>query len=151
MSVRVPVLTIVLCLPWSWQTLAMTDQDCQAHWVEADANGDGSLTAGEADRYLGAMRLVGQPAPAEGNITAPVFLERCRDDAFTTATVDPSAPFAGANSFTEGQAQDRIIAAGLTGVSSLRKDGGGIWRGTATRNGRSVNVAVDYKGNVVVN
>jgi len=59
------------------------------------------------------------------------------------------APIKGANSFTEAQAKDRALAAGLTSVSSLVKDGDGIWRGTAMKNGKTQKVAVDFKGNVV--
>ena len=54
----------------------------------------------------------------------------------------------GRNSFTEGQAQGRIAKAGYTGVSKLAKDANGVWRGTATKGGAKVNVALDYKGNV---
>ncbi len=57
----------------------------------------------------------------------------------------------GANSFTEGQAQDRALAAGFSDVSALQKDDKGIWRGSANKEGKSVKVAVDYKGNVVSN
>ena len=62
---------------------------------------------------------------------------------------NPGAPVAGANSFTEGQAKSRIEAKGFTAVSDLKKDDQSIWRGTATRDGQTVNVALDYKGNVV--
>jgi hypothetical protein len=34
-------------------------------------------------------------------------------------------------------------------VSDLKKDDDGIWRGTASQGGKSVQIAVDYKGNVV--
>ena len=34
-------------------------------------------------------------------------------------------------------------------VSSLVKDGDGIWRGTAMKDGKIQKVAVDFKGNVV--
>jgi len=60
------------------------------------------------------------------------------------------APLPGANSFTEGQARARIEAGGFTAVSGLRKDEHSIWRGTAMKDGRTVNVALDYKGNLVV-
>ena len=62
---------------------------------------------------------------------------------------NPGAPVAGANSFTEGQAKSRIEAHGFTNVAGLRKDGDGVWRGTATQAGRSVKVSVDFQGNVV--
>jgi hypothetical protein len=67
------------------------------------------------------------------------------DDGTRTAT----APAAGANSFTEGQAKSRIEAAGFTGVSDLQKDDQGVWRGKAQRAGQQVSVALDYQGNVV--
>jgi putative membrane protein len=54
----------------------------------------------------------------------------------------------GANSFTEGQARDRISDAGFSDVQGLRLDEQGIWRGRAIRNGRQTGVALDYQGNV---
>ena len=62
---------------------------------------------------------------------------------------NPGAPAAGANSFTEAQAKSRIEKAGYTNVSSLSKDKDGIWKGTASKGGTSVVVALDYQGNVV--
>jgi hypothetical protein len=61
---------------------------------------------------------------------------------------NPGAPVAGANSFTEGQAKSRIEANGYANVSDLRKDGQGVWRGKATKDGKSVNVSLDFQGNV---
>ena len=63
---------------------------------------------------------------------------------------NPGAPVSGANSFTEGQAKSRIESSGYTNVSGLRKDDQGVWRGTATKDGRSVNVSLDFQGNVGV-
>jgi putative membrane protein len=60
----------------------------------------------------------------------------------------PNAPLPGANSFTEGQARERIQNSGFSNVTGLRKDDNGIWRGLATRNGAQLPVAVDYQGNV---
>lgn len=57
-------------------------------------------------------------------------------------------PVAGANSYTQGEAVGRIRAKGYTHVSMLRKDGQGIWRGTARRNGHNGPVSVDFQGNV---
>ena len=59
-----------------------------------------------------------------------------------------TAPVAGANSFTEGEAKSRIEARGFANVSELKKDDQGIWRGKAMRNGRNVDVALDFQGNV---
>jgi len=65
-----------------------------------------------------------------------------------TATTETKAPEAGANSFTEAQAKDRIEKAGFTQVTGLRKDDQGIWRATATKGGAQVNVSLDFRGNV---
>lgn len=59
-----------------------------------------------------------------------------------------AGPIPGANSFTEGQARGRIEGAGFAEVVDLRKDDQGIWRGRANRNGQTVEVALDYQGNV---
>ena len=63
-------------------------------------------------------------------------------------TVDDGQAKHGANSFTQGQAQTHIEKAGFTGVSGLTKGQDGVWRGMAMRDGQSVNVAMDFKGNV---
>jgi hypothetical protein len=75
----------------------------------------------------------------------------------TTPTAPPAAmpktetpPVAGANSFTEAQAKDRMEKAGFMQVSNLKKDDNGIWRGSAMQGGKQVSVALDFRGNVVV-
>lgn len=62
---------------------------------------------------------------------------------------NPGAPVAGKNSFTEGQAKSRIEAKGYTKVTNLKKDDSGVWRGKATKDGKSVDVSLDFQGNVV--
>jgi periplasmic protein CpxP/Spy len=72
----------------------------------------------------------------------------------TTQTPAPATqqpPAAGANSFTEAQAQERIEKAGFTEVKALKKDDQGIWRATAMQSGKQVNVALDFQGNVASN
>ena len=54
----------------------------------------------------------------------------------------------GANSFTEGEARARLEKSGYADAKNLMKDGDGIWRGTAMHGGKSVNVGLDFKGNV---
>lgn len=73
------------------------------------------------------------------------------DDTTTNKMMAPAANSAmsGANSFTEGQAKARIEDAGYSGVSGLKKDDMGIWRGMASKNGQSVPVGLDFKGNIV--
>ena len=55
----------------------------------------------------------------------------------------------GKNSFTESQAKDRITEAGYADVGALKLDDKGIWRATASKDGNSVSVGLDYQGNVV--
>ena len=99
---------------------AANDADCSAEWAQADANKDGVLHGPEADRYLASIRIRSQASPLKG-----------------------------ANSFTENQAKDRAVAAGVSDVSTLQKDADGIWRGTGKKGGSDVEIAVDFKGNVV--
>ncbi|PTM41507.1 PepSY domain-containing protein [Bosea sp. 124] len=68
-----------------------------------------------------------------------------------TAPADANAPLPGANSFTEGQAKSRLEANGYTNVMDLKKDDNGVWKGKATNAGATVNVSVDYRGNIVKN
>lgn len=55
----------------------------------------------------------------------------------------------GHNSFTKGQARDRMTKAGYADISNLSLDQDGVWRASATRNGQPVNLALDYKGALV--
>jgi hypothetical protein len=60
-----------------------------------------------------------------------------------------TAPVEGANSFTEGQAKDRIEKAGYTEVKDLNKDDKGIWMASGMKDGKAVMIALDYQGNIV--
>ena len=62
-----------------------------------------------------------------------------------------AAPLAGANSFTMAQAQTRLKDNGFTQVSELVKDANSVWRGQAMKDSKTVDVAVDYKGNITTN
>lgn len=54
----------------------------------------------------------------------------------------------GANSFTEAQAKSRLEDHGFSGVTGLTKDEAGIWWATASKDGKSVKVGLDYQGNI---
>ena len=60
-----------------------------------------------------------------------------------------TAPVAGRNSFTEGEAKSRIEKMGFSDVSNLQKDDQGVWRGRAMKDGKTVDVSLDYQGNVI--
>jgi hypothetical protein len=61
---------------------------------------------------------------------------------------EATAPAAGASSFTEDQARQRITDAGYTDVSGLTKAADGSWQATASLSGQQTSVVVDYQGNV---
>lgn len=60
-------------------------------------------------------------------------------------------PAAGANSFSDGQAKGHIENSGYSNVTDLSKDANGLWHAKAMKGGKSVNVSLDFKGNVVAN
>jgi hypothetical protein len=66
----------------------------------------------------------------------------------TTGTNNSTTPVAGANSFTMAEAKSRIEARGYSDVHGLKKDGNGVWRGTATKDGQAGPVSLDFQGNV---
>ena len=61
-----------------------------------------------------------------------------------------TAPVSGRNSFTEGEAKSRIEKMGFSNVTNLKKDDNGVWRGRATKDGKTVDVSLDYQGNVIL-
>ena len=128
---------------------ASSDAECQDMWQKADVNHDGTLSDAEAQRYLAMMRVREHRLPTNNKIDRAAFLDACKADVFAPHKADAGAPLKGANSFTEGQARDRALANGFGNVSDMKKDDDGIWRGHATQNGKQVEIAVDYKGNVV--
>jgi hypothetical protein len=91
-----------------------------------------------------ALLLAGSPALAQ---TTP-STDGETPAVATPETTNPTAPVAGANSFTEAQAKERIEAAGFSDVSSLKLDDQGVWQATAMKDGKSAAVALDYQGNV---
>ena len=133
-------------------SFAATDAECTDAFMRADMNKDGMLSEAEAGRYYASMRVRNSPV-TDGKLSKDAFMTHCKAGDFTLTGYKPEtgAPFSGANSFTENQAKDRIIAAGYTDVAGLAKDANGVWRGGAMQDGKKVNVAVDYKGNVVIN
>jgi hypothetical protein len=81
-----------------------------------------------------------QSSPAQSGPQNPAIKSTDQNNA--------SQPVAGANSFTKSQARSRLMAHGYTHVSDLQKDSSGVWRGTASKDGHSGPVSVDYQGNI---
>lgn len=100
-----------------------------------------ALVTGLATAALGDGAFAQNVPPANPNAGTPAIANPNANN--------PGAPATGANSFTEGQAKSRIEAAGYSNVSGLIKDKNGIWRGKASKAGASVDVALDFQGNVV--
>jgi len=129
---------------------AATDAECRDMWKKADANSDGMLSDRESLRYAALMRVGNRTMAAEGRISQAEFMDACKADTYAPRKAEEGAPLKGANSFTEGQAKDRAVGhGGVESVAGLKKDDDGIWRGTGTQGGKTVQIAVDYKGNVV--
>ena len=94
-----------------------------------------------AAALLASFGAIAQPANRDANTPAEINTPN--------SAPNPGAPVSGANSFTEGQAKSRIEANGYANVSGLRKDNAqGVWRGKAMKDGKSVNVSIDFQGNV---
>ena len=136
-----------LALPATLQ--AASESDCQAEWRAADRNGDGFLEGVEAGRYLAYLRLGRDPLPEDGRLTRASFLAACRADRLGVGSAEASAPALAAAGLTAEQARDRAQAAGYSSVSSLVRDGDGVWRASAMKDGKATRIVVGHDGRVV--
>ena len=102
-------------------------------------------------RSMIAVLFVASAIPAMAETNMKPANQDARTPAVNTPNTppNPAAPVAGANSFTEGQAKSRIESKGFKSVSHVKKDDTGVWRGQAMQNDKTVNVSVDFQGNVV--
>jgi len=100
------------------------------------ASAGANATAGAAGGMADAGGAVSPPSSAQNE---PINTD-------TNKTETAQTP--GSNSFTEGQARGHIENAGYTDVTGLTKTPDGLWTGSAKKNGKSVQVSVDYKGAV---
>ncbi|HYE46321.1 MAG TPA: hypothetical protein VEA44_11185 [Caulobacter sp.] len=91
-----------------------------------------------------------EDAPATTDTTnGPVVSEPAPNAAVdTTPTTGDAGPTPGASSFTEAQARGAIESAGYSEVGTLTQGEDGVWGGKAMKDGKSVTVAVDFKGSV---
>ena len=123
-------------------------EECAANFAALDLDQNGFLSESEAPD-LNARARVESFAIDSSGISQDEYLRVCAETGWTRPVAEEGAPFEGANSFTEAQAKDRAAAAGVSDVSALAQDDLGIWRGEGVFDGAKVNLAVDYKGNVV--
>lgn len=113
--------------------------------TNTDSNPPGTAAGRAADSTLGTNMTGTNPGGANAGQNAA---GGDSNQAIATTTANASQPAHGANSFSQGQAQDRIASQGFQNVSNLKLDQDGVWRGTATKSGQQVGVWLDYKGNV---
>lgn len=66
----------------------------------------------------------------------------------TSDSTNAAAPVPGKNSFTAGQAKERFEAKGYSDVTAFNKDDDGIWSASAMKDGKVVQVKLDYQGNI---
>ena len=83
-----------------------------------------------------------------GRNQGPAAAAGDRNQAVVTTSANAPQPARGRNSFTAGEARRRLESNGFSTVADLKKDGTGVWRGSAMKNGAKVGVWLDYKGNV---
>jgi hypothetical protein len=89
---------------------------------------------------------VASVAQAQGSSAPSPDPAAAGNPAVKSANDSTGALAKGHNSFTKGQAKSRIEEAGYADVAGLGLDSDGLWQATATKDGQSVHVALDYKG-----
>ncbi|CAN5226765.1 hypothetical protein BH11PSE2_BH11PSE2_21850 [soil metagenome] len=125
----------LLALPLATALLAVVACTKPAETPAADSAPAATPMAADASgSTVGAGGAVSGPQPngainADGNTTNPDIA-------------------AASTSFTEGQAKGHIENAGYTDITGLMKTPDGIWTAKAKKDGKSMDVAVDFKGAV---
>lgn len=115
-----------------------TQDSAQATASDA-ASGATNAASGATDAAAGATDAGGAVSPP----SSP------QNDAVNTdANKSETTQTPGSNSFTEGQAKGHIENAGYTDVTDLTKTPEGMWTGKAKKDGKTVQVSVDFKGAV---
>ena len=110
---------------------------------------DASATTANAAQTAGdtAVNATDSAASASqpgGAVSPP----QANDAVNTDANKNSSDLAAASNSFTEGQAKGHIENAGYTDVTNLAKTPDGLWTAKAKKDGKTMDVSVDFKGAV---
>lgn len=129
-------------------TDALNRPDCEGDFRNLDTDGNGFISEQESAREHARAAIDGVQLSQNG-LGRDDYLRLCNSQQWSQTTPEAGAPFEGENSFTEEQARERAVAWNVTEVSALVLDERGIWRGTGRVSGNEVQVAVDYRGNVV--
>jgi hypothetical protein len=130
--------TLSLALLGACSKPASTSAD-EAGTNTATAANEAATTATDA-----AATAAAGPTDPGGAVSPPQVNGAVNSDANATASdVAPAS-----NSFTEGQAKGHIENAGYSNVTGLTKTPDGLWTAKATKGGKTLDVAVDFKGAV---
>jgi len=143
---------------------------CAAHWALNGLKPDRAMTPEQGGTIFERKHLVCEPTSKQEDDTRKMMMATAglvllvapalgqnppaqngpgNNAVNSPNTNNANAPVAGANSFTEGQAKSRIESSGFSNVSALRKDDQGVWRGKAQKDGKSVDVSLEFQGNVI--
>ena len=79
-------------------------------------------------------------------VAAPLALPALAETPAGAVATSTEAPTARGALFTEKQARDHLAHLGYSNISNLTKDESGVWHGSATKDGKTLTVAVDVKG-----
>ena len=112
--------------------------------TETSVTDAGAATANAADATAAGADAAAGGAMAPGGAVSPPAANAAVD---TNAASDPALAPA-SNSFTEGQAKGHIENAGYTDVTGLTKTADGMWTARAKKGGKTMDVALDFKGAV---
>lgn len=110
--------------------------------------GAGTTATGTSPMRPMTGTTMGAAGKAPSTISGVAAASGSNNQAVATTSANAPMPAKGKNSFTMNQARTRIQTRGFAQVVNLKKDNNGVWRGKGQRDGASVDVWVDYKGNV---
>jgi hypothetical protein len=110
----------------------------------ADASSSASNSATAASQA--ATDTAGGPAAPGGAVSPPPA--NGNEAVNTDTNKSDTSQSAASTSFTEDQARGHIKNAGYTDVTGLTKTPEGLWTGKAKKDGKTVDVSVDFKGAV---
>lgn len=156
-------LVVIASLVLASGASAQAPRDCGSLWKEADSDANGTLTSEEDRRgYLDAFLITGNRPLEPGKLSRDEFMVYCegsvdRTSAGTRQHKGPEGPIdrgkgdltPGLIPFPKDEAVRRLAALGYRDVGALVLDAKGIWRTTATMNGKTVQVAIDVQGEVL--
>jgi hypothetical protein len=156
-------LVVMLALLMPGLALAQAPRDCGSLWKEADSDANGTLDREEDQRgYFDAFLITGHKPLEPGRLSRDEFMVYCegsvdRSSAGTLQHKGAEGPIdrgkgdltPGLIPFPKDEAKRRVQALGYRDIGEFVLDAQGIWRTSATMNGKTVQVSVDVQGEVL--